>query len=230
MKINYRLQVLKKEIENTMKLAKRNLNEILLIAVSKTKPESDIIEATNAGHNVFGENKVQEGILKISNLKYLEHLEWHLIGHLQKNKAKSCPGLFKWIHSIDSIDLSKKLHQACLNKKKTLNILLQMNLSKEKSKFGIMDWDKLIKIAEYIENSDYLNLRGLMTIPPINFGEVKTRRIFSELRKYNVKLKEQLKQPKIDQLSMGMSSDYKWAIYEGSTMIRIGTTIFGSRV
>jgi len=203
--------------------------EIKLIAVSKTKPAKMINEAFLANQTAFGENMVQEAIDKMSTLKKTEKIEWHMIGHLQKNKVKFCPGNFKWIHSIDSIELAKKLEERCAFKKQNINVLIQVNLSQEKSKFGVHQLGEMLHLAEKLYSGHWLKLRGLMTIPEPDLGESSTRKIFEKLRIWRDQLKTELRAPEINELSMGMTSDFKWAIQEGATMIRLGTAIFGPR-
>ena len=172
---------------------------------------------------------VQEAINKMSALKNLNNIEWHMIGNLQKNKVKFCPGNFKWIHSIDSIELAKKLEERCAFKKQNINVLIQVNLSQEKNKFGVQQLVDLFQLAETLLDGHWIKLRGLMTIPEPDLGEVSTRKIFEELRTWRDLLQKELCAPEINELSMGMTADFKWAIQEGATMIRLGTAIFGPR-
>ena len=209
--------------------AGRSPEEIQLIAVSKKKPAAMINEAFLANHTVFGENMVKEAINKMSALNNIDNIEWHMIGHLQKNKVKFCPGNFQWIHSIDSIGLSNKLEEVCALKKKKINILVQVNLSQEKSKFGVQQFDKLLQLSETLQVKHWIKLRGLMTIPEPDLGESATRKIFEKLRIWRDHLQKEMGAPEISELSMGMTSDFEWAIKEGATMIRLGTSIFGPR-
>jgi len=207
----------------------RSPEDIQLIAASKTKSVQFIKEAFFAKQRAFGENRIQEALKKMDLLKDTPDIEWHLIGNLQKNKVKYCPGNFSWIHSIDSLELVEKLEARCTFKKNIINLLIQVNLSHEDSKFGLREWDDILHVAEIIYSAKWLHLRGLMTIPDPNLGEKKTRKIFEKIREWRDELKEKFDSTKISELSMGMSSDYDWAIQEGATMIRIGTAIFGSR-
>ena len=152
-----------------------------------------------------------------------------MIGHLQKNKVKFCPGNFQWIHSIDSIELAKKLEERCAFKQQNINVLIQVNLSHEKSKFGVQQLDELLQLSETLQVKNWIKLRGLMTIPEPDLGEASTRKIFEKLRIWREKLQNELCAPEINELSMGMTADFKWAIQEGATMIRLGTAIFGPR-
>ena len=188
-----------------------------------------INEAVLANHTAFGENMVQEAINKISALNNIDNIEWHMIGHLQKNKVKFCPGNFQWIHSIDSIELAKKLEERCALKQQNINVLIQVNLSQEKSKFGVQQLVELFQLAETLQAGHWIKLRGLMTIPEPDLGEASTRKIFEKLRMWRDQLQKELCAPEINELSMGMTADFKWAIQEGATMIRLGTAIFGPR-
>ena len=223
------LAVLQQQLSQAATESSRSPEDIKLIAVSKTKPAEMINEAVLANHTAFGENMVQEAISKMSALKNIDNVEWHLIGHLQKNKVKFCPGNFQWIHSIDSIELANKLEERCALKQQNINVLLQVNLSKEKSKYGIQQFDELFKLAETLHAGNWIKLRGLMTIPEPDLGEVSTRKIFEKLRMWRDQLQKDLCVPEINELSMGMTADFKWAIQEGATMIRLGTAIFGPR-
>ena len=165
----------------------------------------------------------------MSALNNIDNIEWHLIGHLQKNKVKFCPGNFQWIHSIDSIELAKKLEERCALKQQNINVLIQVNLSQEKSKFGVQQLVELFQLAETLHAGHWIKLRGLMTIPEPDLGEASTRKIFEKLRMWRDQLQKELCAPEINELSMGMTADFKWAIQEGATMIRLGTAIFGPR-
>ena len=207
----------------------RSPEEIKLIAVSKKKHAAMINEALLANHTAFGENMIQEAINKMSAFKNVANIEWHMIGHLQKNKVKFCPGNFQWIHSIDSIELAKKLEERCAFKQQNINVLIQVNLSHEKSKFGVQKLVELFQLAETLHAGHWIKLRGLMTIPEPDQGEASTRKIFEKLRMWRDQLQKELCAPEINELSMGMTADFKWAIQEGATMIRLGTAIFGPR-
>ena len=207
----------------------RSPEEIKLIAVSKKKPAAMINEAILANQTAFGENMIQEAINKMSALNYIDNIEWHMIGHLQKNKVKFCPGNFHWIHSIDSTELAKKLEERCAAKQQNINVLIQVNISQEKSKFGVQKLSELYQLAEILHAGHWIKLRGLMTIPEPDLGEASTRKIFEKVRIWKEQLRVELGAPEINELSMGMSADFKWAIQEGATMIRLGSAIFGPR-
>ena len=223
------LAVVQQQLSQAATEAGRSTEDIQLIAVSKTKPAEMINEAVLANHTAFGENMVQEAISKMSALNNIDNIEWHLIGHLQKNKVKFCPGNFQWIHSIDSIELAKKLEEQCALKQQNINVLIQVNLSQEKSKYGVQQLDELFQLAETLHAGQWIKLRGLMTIPAPDLGETSTRKIFEKLRMWRDQLQNELDAPEITELSMRMTADFQWAIQEGATMIRLGTAIFGSR-
>lgn len=223
------LAVVQQQLSQAATEAGRSPEDIQLIAVSKTKPAEMINEAVFANHTAFGENMVQEAISKMSALNNIDNIEWHLIGHLQKNKVKFCPGNFQWIHSIDSIELAKKLEERCALKQQNINVLIQVNLSQEKSKYGVQQLDELFQLAETLHAGQWIKLRGLMTIPAPDLGETSTRKLFEKLRMWRDQLQNELDAPEITELSMGMTADFQWAIQEGATMIRLGTAIFGSR-
>ena len=227
--IKYNLAVVQQQLSQAAAKAGRSPEDIQLIAVSKTKPAEMINEAVLANHTAFGENMVQEAISKMSALNKIDNIEWHLIGHLQKNKVKFCPGNFQWIHSIDSIELAKKLEERCALKQQNINVLIQVNLSQEKSKYGVQQFDELFQLAETLHAEQWIKLRGLMTIPAPDLGETSTRKLFEKLRMWRDQLQNELDAPEITELSMGMTADFQWAIQEGATMIRLGTAIFGSR-
>ncbi len=223
------LAVVQQQLSQAATEAGRSPEDIQLIAVSKTKPAEMINEAVLANHTAFGENMVQEAISKMSALNNIDNIEWHLIGHLQKNKVKFCPGNFQWIHSIDSIELAKKLEERCALKQQNINVLIQVNLSQEKSKYGVQQLDELFQLAETLHAGQWIKLRGLMTIPAPDLGETFTCKLFEKLRMWRDQLQNELDAPEITELSMGMTADFQWAIQEGATMIRLGTAIFGSR-
>lgn len=202
---------------------------ITLLAVSKTKPITAIQQAYLAGQRHFGENYLQEAIEKITKLSNLPDICWHFIGPIQSNKTKLIAQNFHWVHSVDRAKIANRLndHLRDINQQNSyqdtvLNICLQVNISEEASKSGIMI-DEVFSLAEVVNNCDKLVLRGLMAIPEKNAGEasyVKMQHLFNKL---------QDQYPTVDTLSMGMSSDLSLAIMHGSTMVRIGTAIFGAR-
>ena len=229
MSVKDNLALVQQQITQAAIQSGRTPEEIQLIAVSKTKPVELIKEALAAKQTAFGENRIQEAHGKIEMLSNSPEIEWHLIGHLQKNKVKFCPGNFQWIHSVESVELANKLEARCALTNKNINVLIQVNLSREESKSGLQEWDDILRVAEAISAGQWLKFRGLMTIPAPNFGELKTRKIYEQIRKWRDKLRHELDSAEITELSMGMTADYHWAIQEGATMIRVGTAIFGPR-
>ena len=228
MSLKERLAELSAELAELATEAGRSPEEIKLIAVSKTHPSELIAEAFQAGQVRFGENRVQEASEKIERLQN-PGIEWHLIGHLQKNKARFCPGRFDWIHSVDSQELLELLERQCALQRQPIQILLQANLSQEDSKSGVSDYDNLCRLLEKTQGCQWLRCRGLMTMAAATDDANKIRKTFSQLRTWLEKLRNEFTLTTFTELSMGMSSDYRIAIAEGATMIRLGTTLFGER-
>ena len=197
-----------------------------LVAVSKTKPEEDLLEAYNAGQRVFGENKIQEMTEKWENLP--KDIEWHMIGHVQSNKVKYMAEYVNLVHGIDRLKLIKELNKQAQKHDRTINCLLQIKIAEEDTKFG-MD----INDAEAILNKDFkktypnVNVVGFMGMATFTNDEKQVQREFKTLKSHFDRLSKDHNSLKI--LSMGMSGDYKLAITEGSTMVRIGSAIFGER-
>ena len=228
MSLKERLTELSTELAELATQAGRSPEEIKLIAVSKTHPSELIAEAFQAGQVRFGENRVQEASEKIEKLQNLG-IEWHLIGHLQKNKARFCPGRFDWIHSVDSQELLELLEKQCALQSQPIQILLQANLSQEDSKSGVNDYDNLCRLLEKTQGCQWLRCRGLMTMAAATDDANKIRKTFSQLRTWLEKLRNEFTLTTFTELSMGMSSDYRIAIAEGATMVRLGTALFGER-
>ncbi len=222
------LTILQENILQAAHKSGRTPEEIQVVAVSKTHPVSTIEQAVGAGQVIFGENRMQEALKKIPALP--ASLEWHFIGHLQKNKARYCPGKFQWIHSVDSAELVQMLEKRCANTQQKMKALVQVNLSKESTKGGVWEWEALRHLAENLLSCQWLEWKGLMTIAAPKAGETEIRRTFSTLYQWKEKLVQEFgNQKDCTELSMGMSSDYGWAIEEGATLIRIGSAIFGER-
>ena len=228
MSLKERLTELSAELSELATQAGRSPEEIKLIAVSKTHPSELIAEAFQAGQVRFGENRVQEASEKIERLQN-PGIEWHLIGHLQKNKARFCPGRFDWIHSVDSQELLELLERQCALQRQPIQILLQANLSQEDSKSGVSDYDNLCRLLEKTQGCQWLRCRGLMTMAAATDDANNIRKTFSQLRTWLEKLRNEFTLTTFTELSMGMSSDYRIAIAEGATMIRLGTALFGER-
>ena len=208
--------------------AGRDRSEVTLIAVSKTKPVEMIKEAIDCGINVFGENKVQELVSKYDELD--KSLEWHMIGHLQRNKVKMLPGRVKRIHSVDSIRLAEEIDKQFSNAGLIADILVEVNVAGEDSKFGIA-LDEVEEFLRKISQYSSIKVHGLMTIAPYVDDPEQNRTIFCDLRKKMVDINSKnIDNIYMDELSMGMTGDYEVAIEEGATYVRVGTGIFGSRI
>jgi hypothetical protein len=234
------LKKVKEKIDNSAIKSGKNPSDIKLVAVSKTVELPRIIEAIQAGVDILGENRVQEAKNKILNLKsqfppptppfnkggIKGGVEWHLIGHLQKNKAKTAVQLFDLIHSVDSIALAEELDKQARKIGKQQRILVQVKLADETTKHGVLEKD-LVDLLEKIVDMNNLKLEGLMTMPPFFEDPEKTRSYFRRLREIRDKFEK--KGLHLPELSMGMSNDFEVAIEEGATMIRVGTAIFGER-
>lgn len=207
----------------------RSAGEITLIAISKTFPVEAIAAALAAGVECIGENRVQEAEPKILHFQGIASPEWHMVGHLQSNKARRAAELFHMIHSVDGARLARKLSAAASDIGKTLRILLQTDLGGEETKFGLAV-DRIRETVEEIAGLPGLRLDGLMTLPPFFQEPERTRPFFARLREVGERLEHE--QPGClgrKHLSMGMTHDFEVAIAEGSTMVRIGTAIFGRR-
>jgi len=205
--------------------AGRSADSVSLIAVSKTHPVEVIQEAADAGQLIFGENRVQEAQPKITALP--AKLHWHLIGHLQSNKARLALPLFELIHGVDSLELLAHIDRVAGDLGLFPRVLLQVNVAGEASKFGFTP-GKLLGFVEEIVKFDRVQIEGLMTIPPLAPAPEHSRRYFAALRELRDKLATECRFP-LPQLSMGMSNDFRVAIEEGATMVRVGTAIFGDR-
>jgi len=203
--------------------AGRSRDDVKLIAVSKRKPVEAVLEAAEAGQILFGENRIQEAQTKIPQCP--PNLHWHLIGHLQSNKAKiAASGLFRMIHSVDS---EKLLHRLDEYAAVPLPVLIQVNVSGEGSKSGCAP-EEAPGLIEAANRCSHVEVHGLMTIPPFTPDPQKARTHFSTLRKLRNEL-QQTTGTTLPELSMGMSNDFEIAIEEGATFVRVGTSIFGER-
>jgi PLP dependent protein len=211
--------------------ADRSSDEITLMAVSKTFPAESIREAYAAGLRVFGENRVQEFATKADALRDLRDAEWHLIGHLQTNKAAKAAELFDAVDSVDSLRMAEKLNASAKSVGKTLSVLIEINVGGERAKSGVApDSDELEQILQGAPRWANLRIRGLMTVPPYSEDPERSRRYFLHLSRIRDSIAARaLPQVRMAVLSMGMSHDFEVAIEEGSTCIRVGTAIFGER-
>lgn len=219
-----------KEVQSFVKESEKKSSygqSVTLIAVSKTKPSSDIKALYDIGVRDFGENKVQELCDKYDELP--KDIKWHLIGHLQTNKVKYIIDKVYLIHSVDSIHLAQQIENECEKKNVDVNILVQVNVAKEDTKFGLMPED-VMSMIESISKLPHIHIKGLMTIAPFVEDAEENRQVFSDLKKLSVDIRNKnIDNVSMDVLSMGMSGDYRVAIEEGSTMVRVGTSIFGER-
>jgi hypothetical protein len=209
----------------------RGPESVTLMAVSKTVEPERIQQAYAAGIRLFGENRVQEFGEKKRALADLKHAEWHLIGHLQSNKARKAAELFHAVDSVDSLRLAGKLNQSAEQADKTLPVLIEIKVGEEESKSGIpMDSPELQELLRAAPDLDHLQVRGLMTVPPLTEDPEGARPFFRMLRDLRDSIAlRRLPRIQMDVLSMGMSHDFEVAIQEGSTCVRVGTAIFGSR-
>jgi pyridoxal phosphate enzyme (YggS family) len=223
-----RLEHIRKRIRNATAACGRNQEEVQLVAVSKTKPKEQVIEAFDAGVTVFGENYVQEAREKFNAL-YTYPISWHFIGHLQTNKAKYVVKIFDLIHSVDSYRLAKELDKQARKNNKIQKILVQVNIAEEDSKSGVQTQDTLALIRE-ISLLENLSVKGLMTMPPYFNAPEKARPFFKALRHLRNDIRSaHIPGVSMNELSMGMTGDFEVAIQEGATIVRIGTAIFGER-
>lgn len=217
----------KKRISEAAKAAGRDENEVTLIAVSKTKPFEMIKEAYDTGIRDFGENKVQEIMEKYPLLP--SDIRWHLIGHLQTNKVKYIIDKVCMIHSVDSLKLAEEISRQAVKHNVTVDILIEVNVAAEESKFGVRPEDA-IDLCRDISTLPGIRIRGLMTVAPFTSDPEENRPVFCALRQLLVDIDgKNIDNVCMDCLSMGMSGDYTVAIEEGATFVRVGTSIFGQR-
>jgi len=220
-----RLDVVRGRIAAACARAGRDPGSVRLIAVSKTVPVAAVVEALAAGQTLFGENRVQEAVAKMAEAG--PEAAWHLIGHLQKNKARHAAGAFALIHGIDDAELALELDRRAAARSITQPVLVQANLSGEATKSG-SDEDGLMPLLATVEGLPHLELRGLMIIPPPVGDAELSRPWFHRLRELRDRAASILGRP-LPELSMGMTDDFEVAIEEGATLVRIGRAIFGER-
>jgi len=228
--IRNNLAAVKRHIHDCAVRSGRVPGDITLVAVSKTRSLDEVKLAIDAGQDDFGENTVQDALTKIPELRGTRS-KWHFIGHLQSKKAKLIPANFHWVHSVDSLKLAQKLSNAMLNSEEDtdINCLVQVNVSDEASKSGLNRTEIVPFIDELLQlELPCISWRGLMTIG-VQGDDASSRAAFSELRLMLDRCQREFGLVDFDQLSMGMSNDYPIAIEEGSTMVRVGTAIFGER-
>lgn len=211
----------------------RTPDAVKLVAVSKLHPVEAVAAAVRAGQSVFGESTVQEALAKISSLRLIDHardLEWHFVGHLQSNKAKSIPGRFQWLHSLDNLRLALRLAHLAQEQPTRLNALIEVNITGDPKKHGIAP-EELPSLLDQLLAADLLTLTlgGLMAVGPYPATEPQLRAAFAALRQLCERSRARHGLADFNELSMGMSGDFEPAIKEGATLVRIGSAIFGER-
>jgi len=217
LEIRKRVEQVRKEIPD----------HVEILAAAKTRSMEDVRAAYESGLTVFGHNYVQEARAMIPNLDF--DAEWHLIGHLQRNKARAAVELFDMIESLDSMRLAKELEKHCAALEKEMPVLIEVNSGREENKTGLMPED-VLPLAEWISGQTYLHLRGLMTMGPMTGDPELSRPYFMEtMRLYEEIQRQKLPNTHLEIISMGMSNSYNVAIEEGANLIRLGTCLFGAR-
>ena len=231
MPISENIVDVRNRIASAARRAGRPPEEIVLMAVTKTHPPRQIREAYNAGLRLFGENRVQEFAGKAQDLTDLVEADWHMIGHLQTNKAGKAAELFTAVDSVDSVKLAEKLDAAARNMGHKLGVLIEINVGGESAKSGVApDSHELEELLRAAPRLEALEFRGLMTVPPFTDNPEEARPYFRKLRDLRDSIsKRKLPTIGMNALSMGMSHDFEVAIEEGSTCVRVGTAIFGER-
>jgi hypothetical protein len=223
------LERLRATVADTAHRAGRHPQDVKLIAVSKTQPAEAVAVAITAGQRVFGENTVQDALTKIPHFAG-QGLEWHFIGHLQSNKARFIPGNFTWVHSLASVKLAQRLARLAQETNTTVHTLIEVNITRDPAKHGVAPDDIATLLDQMLKaNLSGTQLRGLMAIGPHPATESERRACFAALRKLRDDCAQRFALPGFTELSMGMSGDFIEAIQEGSTLVRIGTAIFGER-
>lgn len=226
--IRENIEEVKEKIRLACVKSERDMNDVTLIAVSKTKPLPMLQEAYECGIRDFGENKVQELMEKIPAMP--DDIRWHMIGHLQRNKVKYIIDKVYLIHSVDSLRLAEEISKEACKKNVCVNILVEVNVAEEDTKFGTTCEDA-IALVENISRLPNLKIHGLMTIAPNVENEEENRIYFNRLKQLSVDIRSKnIDNVYMDVLSMGMTGDYQIAVEEGSTYVRVGTGIFGSRI
>lgn len=227
MDIKENLDIVRKNIETACAACGRETDGVKLIAVSKTKPVPMLEEAYACGCRDFGENKVQELVDKYEAMP--KDIRWHMIGHLQRNKVKYIVDKVFLIHSVDSLRLAQEIEKEAAKKDVNVNILVEVNVAEEESKFGVRV-DEVIPFIEKLALFSHIHVCGLMTIAPFVENPEENRPIFKNLHKLSVDIAHKnIDNVNVNILSMGMTNDYEVAIEEGATMVRVGTGIFGAR-
>jgi len=227
--IKYNIADILKNVEASANKVGKTLDDITVIAVTKTVDYKRANEAIEAGLNNLGENRVQEFMNKYEQMDN-SNINWHIIGHLQTNKVKYIINKVKLIHSLESLSLAEEINKRSKQNGVVTEVLIELNIGEEESKFGIKN-NELIDFIKSVENLEYIKIVGLMTVAPYAENKEDVRWVFKEMKNlYDVVSNMSFKNVQMKYLSMGMTNDYDVAIEEGSNVIRIGTAIFGSRV
>ena len=225
--IQENIKLVEENIKKACEKVGRDVNEVTLIAVSKTKPYTAIEEALPTGVKDYGENKVQELCDKYEILP--KDIKWHMIGHLQRNKVKYLVGKASLIHSVDSIRLAEQIEKEYAKADEIANILIEVNMAQEESKFGITS-EETEQLVREIAKFPHIRIKGLMTIAPYTDNPESNRVYFRNMKKLSVDIENKsIDNVSMSVLSMGMTGDYQVAVEEGATLVRVGTGIFGER-
>jgi pyridoxal phosphate enzyme (YggS family) len=219
------LERVREQITQAAAKAGRDVDDVELVAITKTHPAEKVREAVEAGQTLFGESRVQEARAKIPELS--SNIRWHFVGHLQKNKVRQALPLFEMIHSVDSLALAQDINRIAEEEGLYPRVLLEANVAGEASKFGFAP-DKLREQMEALLALPRLSIEGLMCIPPLAVESEDSRKFFAEVRELRDSLEKEFNM-KLSQLSMGMTQDFPIGIEEGATLVRVGTAIFGER-
>ncbi|EGL16462.1 MULTISPECIES: YggS family pyridoxal phosphate-dependent enzyme [unclassified Paenibacillus] len=223
------LKIVRQQMELACQASGRKLEDVKLLLATKTVPLDKLQMAIQAGEALFGENKAQELRDKFPLMQQYNQVEWHFIGHLQTNKVKDVVKYVTFIHSVDRLKLGQALHNQLVKENKTMDILVQINTSYEESKFGARP-EEALELVEQLSQFETLSVKGLMTIGKLNAANDETRHCFRLLKSIQSQIREKkIPRVEMDILSMGMSSDFRVAIEEGATIIRVGTSVFGQR-
>ena len=232
--IKNNLDSVEKRIAESSAKVGRDPEDVKLVAVTKLMPKEVILAGIKAGIRCFGENYPEQAAEKIASLNVDEEIEWHMIGHIQSRKAETVCNYFDMVHSLDRMKNARYLDRYANEKKRILPVLLEVNLSGEESKYGWNafsddSWDSLLVDFRKINNFKNLQIRGLMTMPPLTEDPEETRPIYKQLRRFQKFLRNHIPEVDWDELSIGTSFDFPIAVEEGATILRIGTEIFGPR-
>ncbi|MFE6796206.1 YggS family pyridoxal phosphate-dependent enzyme [Paenibacillus chitinolyticus] len=223
------LKIVRQQMELACQASGRKIEDVKLLLATKTVPLDKLQMAIQAGETLFGENRAQELRDKFPLMQQYNQVEWHFIGHLQTNKVKDVVKYVTFIHSVDRLKLGQALHHQLVKENKTMDILVQVNTSYEESKFGVPP-ETALELVEQLSQFETLNVKGLMTIGKLNAANDETRHCFRLLKLIQSQIREKkIPRVEMDILSMGMSGDFRVAIEEGATIIRVGTSVFGQR-